>query len=91
MKSILLIKKIKSKNIHSLLFDNPEFNGYKSKMSFLKNNKIDIRKIIKKNKPINPYNFLNIFSNNKRYDSIGEFVDNFNNNNFLIYFFNYLY
>lgn len=71
----------KSKNIHSLLFDNPKFNGYKSKMSFLKNNKIDIRKIIKKNKPINPYNFLNIFSNNKRYDSIGEFIDNFNNIN----------
>ena len=67
-----------SKKIHSLLFDNPKFVGYKSKMSFLKNNKMNNRKIIKKYKPVNPYNFLNIFSNNKRYNSIGEFIDNFN-------------
>ena len=67
-----------SKKIHSLLFDNPKFVGYKSKMSFLKNNKMNNRKIIKKYKPVSPYNFLNIFSNNKRYNSIGEFIDNFN-------------
>ena len=68
----------KPKSIHSLLFDNPKFIGYKSPMSFLKHNKMITKKLLKKYKPINPYNYLNIFSNNKKFDSIGEFIENFN-------------
>ena len=71
----------KSKVIQSLLLSSPKFIGYKSEKSFLKRNKMENRKIIKHYKPINPYNFLNIFSNNKRYDSLGEFIDNFNSIN----------
>ena len=71
----------KPKSIHSLLFDNPKFIGYKSPMSFLKHNKMITKKLLKKYKPINPYNYLNIFSNNKKFDSIGEFIENFNSIN----------
>ena len=71
----------KPKSIHSLLFDNPKFIGYKSPMSFLKHNKMITKKLLKKYKPINPYNYLNIFSNNKKFDSIGVFIENFNSIN----------
>ena len=71
----------KSKVIQSLLLSSPKFIGYKSEKSFLKRNKMENRKIIKHYKPINPYNFLNIFSINKRYDSLGEFIDNFSSIN----------
>ena len=71
----------KKQNIHSLLFDNPKFIGYKSPMSFLKYNKMKMKKLIKAHKPINPYNYLNIFTNNKRLDSISEFIENFNSIN----------
>lgn len=74
-------KNNKPKSIHSLLYDNPKFIGYKSPMSFLKQNKMKTEKILKKFKPINPYNYLNIFSNNKKFDSIGEFIENFNSIN----------
>ena len=74
-------KNKKKQNIHSLLFDNPKFIGYKSPISFLKNNKMKMKKLIKEHKPINPYNYLNIFTNNEKFDSISEFVDNFNSVN----------
>ena len=71
----------KKANIHSLLFDSPRFIGYKSPMSFLNYNKIKLKKLIKNEKPINPYNYLNIFTNNKRYNSISDFMENFNSIN----------
>ena len=68
----------KKASIHSLLFDSPRFIGYKSPMSFLKYNKIKMKKLTKNEKPINPYNYLNVFTNNKRYDSISDFMEDFN-------------
>ena len=60
----------KSKVIQSLLVNNPKVIGYKSAKSFFKLNKMENRKIIKHYKPLNSYNFLNIFSTNKKYDSL---------------------
>ena len=70
--------KNKKRTIHSLLFDRPIFEGYKSQMSFLNFNKIKSKNLVINERPINAYNYLNIFTNNKRYNSIGEFIDNFN-------------
>ena len=67
--------------IHSTLFDNPKFEGYKSPMRFMISNKPKIKKLMKKYKPLNAYNFLNIFSNNKRFESVGDFIQNFNSVN----------
>ena len=75
-------KKInKKETVHSLLFDKPKFEGYKSPISFLNYNKIKLKKLFNNERPINPYNYFNIFTNNHRYDSIGEFIENFNSVN----------
>ena len=66
------------RTVHSLLFERPKFTGYKSPMSFLKYNKIKMKKLVYNEKSINPYDYLNIFTNNKRYDTINEFIENFN-------------
>ena len=70
--------KNKLQTIHSLLFDKPKFIGYKSPMSFLNYNKIKMKKLVFNEKSINPYDYLNIFTNNNKYDTINEFIENFN-------------
>ena len=70
--------KNKLQTIHSLLFDKPKFIGYKSPMSFLNYNKIKMKKLVFNEKSINAYDYLNIFTNNNKYDTINEFIENFN-------------
>ena len=62
-------------NINPFIIKN--YKGYKTPLLFLKPNKI-FDKNINKSKPVNAYDFLNIFSNNKKYDSISNFIDSFN-------------
>ena len=62
-------------NINPFIIKN--YKGYKSPLLFLKPQKI-FEKNINKSKPVNAYDFLNIFSNNKKYDSISNFIDSFN-------------
>ena len=72
----------KTINIHDLFFEYPKFEGYKSPMCFLNYKKMKKKNLIlNTHKPINAYNYLNLFTNNKRYDSIGEFIQNFNDVN----------
>ena len=62
-------------NMNPLLIRN--YKGYKTPLLFLKPKKI-FDKTLNKSKLVNAYDFLNIFSNNKKYDTISEFIDSFN-------------